>query len=229
MSGIIAHRGLLLNGVPAVIFKASGTMLIIGSGTTVAPAVPMSAAAGDLLVAVIMRRSAVASDPPSGWTIVSNAGPSNDGASTNQWSQVYTKTATGLEAGAAITFTQTSSGRMIGQIIAISGSNGTPTLESQSTNIVSATSTNTASIPSISSSGEGRLGVAVAAFIGSTTGVTISADTGWNIRSIATTDNNRVGVFTKILSSGATTSGTVSSSISPTVTGTTSNALIFAA
>lgn len=216
-------------GSRAVSLRSAGATIIQTSSTTVAPAVPSGVPAGDLLVAVIMRRSAVASDPPSGWTLVSNAGSASDGSFT-QWSQVYTKTATGLEAGGAVTFTQASAGRMIGQILSIVGSSGTPILESHNEAIVNSTATNTVAFPSISASGSGRLGIAVGSIISALgTPTTISADNGWALQGPGSIVDNRMGVFAKALASGANTSGTMTSSATGFTVGTTANALIFAA
>lgn len=215
---------------PIVSYRGAGTMVINSTGTTVAPAVPVGALSGDLLVAVIMRRSAVASDPPSGWTLVSTAGPAAGGG-INQYTHVYTKTATGAEAGGTVTFTQASSGRIIGQILAVFGSTGTPTVETQGSAIVENTTTSSAAFPSVSASGDGRLALACAS-IGSVnvspTPTTFAA-TGWTLRSPSATVDNRVGIFTKALSSGQNTSGTMTSDIgTPTSTCTTANAVIFA-
>lgn len=220
---------------PAVTLRVAGTMTINGANTSVDVITPSAPApsAGDLMIAIVMRRSAPASDPPSGWTLISSSGPATDGVGTNQTTYVYTKTSAGTEGGTNVTFSQASSGRIIGQIIVLTGNTGTPQLDgSVSTNVVNSTSTNTISLQSISASGDGRLGVAVGSFISSTpspTNTTISADSGWTIQSPAAIDQNRVGVFTKSLSSGQNTSGTVTASFAATTTGTTTHSLIFKA
>ncbi|WP_219209441.1 hypothetical protein [Variovorax boronicumulans] len=231
LPGVLGLAAPFSSGAGVVTFRDAGAMIIRAADTTVAPKVPLGALDGDLLVAVIMRRSAAAFDPPSGWTLVSNAGPASASGVT-QYTHVYTKAATGVEGGGAVTFTQAASGRIIGQIIAIAGSTGTPAAESQSTASLDSSTINSIAFPSISSAGNGRLAMAVgsltlAASGGSVTGLSAP---GWAIRSTPLIAENRMGIFTSSIASGESTSGTMTSTIDPTAdTGATSNALIFAA
>lgn len=223
--------GLLGRNRPDFIsYYAAGTMVIQTSSTTVAPVVPASARPGTLLIAVVMRRSAVASDPPAGWTLVSSVGPAMDSVATTQYTQVYTKQCVSGDVSASVTFTQASSGRMGGQIFAFAFSSRLPVLVGQSTNLVNNTSTGTITLPSITSSIDSAMALCVGSFIASSTGITLSIDSGWSLISLATVDQNRLAVAIKSLPNATNTSGTITTSGGVTAgNGTTADVLIFAA
>lgn len=217
-------------GAGGVVYRGSGTEVQVASGTSIVLPLPTGVAVGDLLVAVVMRRS-TATTLPSGWTLASAAGPATNG--TNQWSDVYTKTATSgdISTGSA-TFGQTSAGRMNGQMLSMYAAGGTPVLESQSTDVVNNASTNFIAVPSLSAVGNGRLGVAAASSLlantsPTTTTWTTSGGTGWTLRTASAVDL-RLGVFTKPLNAGDTTSFTATSTTTINTNGLTANALIFA-
>lgn len=231
---VMRLRRAVSGGTGTVSFRDAGTVVINGSGTTVAPAVPLGALAGDLLVAAIMRRSAVASDPPAGWTLVSTAGPALATGVTSQYTHVYTKTATGLEAGGTVTFTQASSGRIIGLIIAISATTGTPTVESEANTFISNDTINKIAFSSITSSGNNRLGVLVGSFAAvspTPTATTLSVPT-WTDRGVGIlgVDQNRMSIFTKTMAASDNTTALMTGSFAPSAgNGATANSLIFAA
>lgn len=226
MSGLRGHAGMLL-AAGAVTFVAAETQLILSGVTSVSPVVPAGIAAGDLLIACVMRRSAVASDPPAGWSLISTSGPATEGAGTSQWTQVYSRVAAGTEGGSSVTFFQSSSGRMLGQIVALRGSAGTPILEAAVTATQSTASVATIPMPTAFAASVGCLALCVGSFILSQTTVTISASSGWTLRSPAIVNDNRLGIMTRAMDGGDTSGATLTSSITPGPNGTTANVLVF--
>jgi hypothetical protein len=215
-----------------VTYRDAGAVVMNATGTTVAIPAPAAAVIGDLLIAAVMRRSAVASDPPAGWALVSSTAGATNGSLT-QYTHVYTKTAQGSDLGTTTTFSQTSSGLIHGQMIAITGGTGTPLLESQTTAIVDNSASTFTTIPTLTAAGNDRLGVAVGSAIyaqTSPTTQTIGIDSSFTLRSNPTIVDNRLMVATKPMASGATTAATMTiQNPGGTTGGFTKNALIFVA
>lgn len=112
-------------GPPAVTVSISGaTNLLAGpSGTTSQNCVvPATAAVNDLLVAYVMRRSAL-TVVPAGWTLAASAGPFT-GTGSTQYVDIYYKTAVSGDIGATTTWTQTTSDRMSVNIASFRKSSG---------------------------------------------------------------------------------------------------------
>lgn len=106
------------------LFRGSGAM-VIASGTSVALAAPAGAVAGDLLLATVFHRSAVT--PPAGWALVGSTGAfTPDGGANNYWTDIYAKTAEAADLAGPTTFTQASSGAIVGQQVAVYSSAGSP-------------------------------------------------------------------------------------------------------
>ncbi len=91
-----------LAGATAIISGPSGT-------TSQSPVVPSTAAVNDLLIACIMRRSAL-TVVPAGWTLAVSTTFTSGG--TTQFVDIYYKTAVSGDIGATTTWTQTTSDRM---------------------------------------------------------------------------------------------------------------------
>lgn len=217
-------------GSGTVTYRGAGALVIETANTTISLPVPGTAIAGDLLVAIVMRRSTAAT-LPSGWSLASSAGPGANGA-TNQYTDVYTKTATSGDISAGtVSFGQTSSGRLNGQMLAIYGSLGTPYLESQATGTLSNTPATAINAPIVSAAAAGRFGLICASTTlatGTPTTNTATINPPWTIRSGAAVDL-RLGVATYLFSSPGDTSGYALQFDHASLTnGLTANALIFA-
>lgn len=208
---------------------AGGRGLLIG--TSVIPSISASTVAGNLLVAFLLRRS-TAGSPPAGWSLASSAGPASVTTPFDQWVDVYTKTASSGDASSGVTFTQTSSGRLQAQIFTFSASTGTPVVESHAETDFDNTSAFSIAVPSISPSGNGRLGFAVGSSILANTSPAetfFTADSGWTLRGTNGGSDNRAGVFTKPVNIGDSTSCTITTSSATGNNGMTASALILAA
>jgi hypothetical protein len=220
------------NATPAansVSYRGAGVMTVTASGTSIAVAVPAAAAVGDLLVCVVLRRSA-ATALPSGWTLRSAAGPYTSG--TQQWSDVYTKTAVIGDLGTSPSFGQTSAGRMFGQILALYGTSATPVFESEAVGGFDNASVVVVPIPSsISAAGDGRLAVAAGTSVLASTSPTVTTftvDNGWTMRSTNAFVDNRLGICTKPLNTSQNTAGNITTDSIVANNGMSANAVIFA-
>lgn len=92
-----------------VAMRVTGSVTVAVTSTVVSPTIPATVLPGDLLVALVMARSALT--PPAGWDFVESETVDN-GAGTVQTLYVYTRTAQVGDAGTAPTWTQSVSGRM---------------------------------------------------------------------------------------------------------------------
>ncbi|HZF98600.1 MAG TPA: hypothetical protein VEY92_10235, partial [Pseudoxanthomonas sp.] len=215
----------------AVQTRAAGTMVINDSGTATVLSAPPGAIVGDLLVACVMRRSLPALDPPPGWTLVSASAGATNGTFT-QYSSIYTKTAEASDLTGTTAFAQASSGRNVGQMLALYANSGVPIVENASTTAVSNSTAAETALPVLTSLGWGRIGVAV----GSSglanvppTATSVSVNDPWILRSPTSVLENRLVVATQTMRNAATTSGTVTWSFSAGNTGQfTTNVVIFA-
>ncbi len=195
--------------VNPVSFVAASTETITSGATTLAVTVPSGAAVGDLALACIMHRSAINS-VPSGWTLVDST--SGVGSSTTQFTSVYKRVLTSGEPGSSITFGQTSSGRMIEQVLTFHKSGGCDVVDhdtATSSNIT--TNSNIGSMAVSTATADSQMGVMVASTIGAAAGTgTISASVG-TLDSPASATDNRLAVAHLARNSGQTTAGTFTS------------------
>ena len=223
--------GLLPTTQGTVAFRAAGTQIISDAVTAVAPVVPAGVVDDDLLLAFIMMRSPLLTIP-TGWHVVSS-NVTNDSVPTMQYAYTLAKKGLASDIGTAPSFVQTSSGRIVGQIVAFSGTNGTPYIESVSeTSIVNQTA-NAIPVPTVAVQGAGRLAVAqhtvCAVAVGPATETFTLGGTGWTLRSTATVAENRQSVSTKSVSSAfQATLGSVTGSSAAGNNGLTVNLLILA-
>lgn len=121
---------------------AAATQILPGTTglTSVNTTVPATAAVNDLLIAYVMRRSALTA-VPAGWTLAATSGLFT-GSGENQFVDVYYKTAVSGDIGASTTWTQTTSNRMSVSIAAFRKSDGSAfSLVSTNTSIKTATAT----------------------------------------------------------------------------------------
>ena len=96
-------------------------LVILNAVTSLNLSVPAGARVGDILVACIMRRSALS--VPAGWTSAGSAGPTTDGI--NQFTDVLYKFAAPADLNSSFTFTQASAGRFLGQLVVLRGVDAT--------------------------------------------------------------------------------------------------------
>ena len=126
---------------PTVTLVAATQILPGTTGlTSVNTTVPATAAVNDLLIAYVMRRSALTATP-AGWTLAATSGVFT-GSGENQYVDVYYKTAVSGDIGASTTWTQTTSNRMSVSIAAFRKSDGSAfSLVTTNTSIKTATAT----------------------------------------------------------------------------------------
>lgn len=115
--------------------------------------IPANVQSGDLIIAAVMRRSALTN--VSGFSLVSEIqNPSTP--TTDQWTSIYKKVATSGDASSNITFQQSSNGRLGASLIVLRSSTNNYIIESSNTD--SALAIN--SVPQITSGGSGRIAIA---------------------------------------------------------------------
>lgn len=179
-----------------VTVRAATVSTFIASGTSIQATIPSSTRRGDLIVALVMRRSAV-TNPTDYTTVVDQQ---TDGF--DQWTRVIVKEADLTDAGSTLTVTQSASGRMGLAIIILKGDNGQILVEtsgSQANNIS----------PSIVSGGIRRLGLAATSFAFSISGTsTTSVDNSWDIITGAVLTTNRLTGAVLDVDSGNTPTAT---------------------
>lgn len=225
----------VLTAKPPVAVRSPGA--VVGRGilsATLSLPVPPAAAVGDLLVAVVMRRTALT--PPAGWSLLSSAGPAtNNGTQYIQYSDVYGKVAEAGDLAAPAVFTQAEEEAFVGQMLALTSVSGAPLSQTQATRVVSAEVVQSVALPAVARYQQtGRLALAVASCIYASNGSTSIAMTGggaWGQVSDANASANRLGVFTKGLSAGEVPSGTANfGGFTQTVpNGLTAHTLVFVA
>lgn len=209
-----------------------GVMTYVVSGTSIELPMPATILRGDLLVATLMRRSALVTTP-AGWTLISTVGPSFDGVATSQWVDVFAKEATGSEG--PITFVQTSAGRMVGVVVSVQSDYSVPTLDVQSTPQVladdpSATTTGMIRFSELSPGLRGRLAVPIVSRVGASPGAPINLNpTEWTQVPPLTTDESRLAVGYRFMGAGQVTTGQATDNIAVSAaTRWTSQMLLFA-
>lgn len=210
----------------SVSYGNAGSMLILNSVTSVGLVVP-TIQNDSLLFAVVMRRSAPVSEP-AGWTLVSASGPHTDGTSLTQYTHVYSKRSEASDSGATATFSQASSGRMVGQIFFVSTTNGCPSVVANYEGGADSVVTKTLDFPSHSVAVHGNLVIGVGSFAlaqPSPSTTTLTATAGWTSIGPSVGVDNRLGIFYATLVTS--TAGTITSSIDGMVaTAVTSNSVV---
>lgn len=197
---------------PALL-RGSGAMTIANS-TTVAVGVPTGAVVGDLLVATIFHRSAMT--PPAGWVLAATTGAYSPDGVNNFYTDVFTKVAEAGDLTGPTTFTQASSGAIVGQAIAAYSSAGTPSMQGYWYNLTTPAldaAAGQASMPTVTNqTGNVLLYLQAAGFTYNGSNVTLSftgANAGDNTRiSTATATGNQLLVGYKSVVAGDAMPGT---------------------
>ncbi|MEY9717850.1 hypothetical protein ABIA22_000340 [Sinorhizobium fredii] len=163
------------------------------SGTTRDTVIPPGVAAGDLLLATIFHRSALTSIP-SGWALVAMA--TSTGASTTQYCSVYQKKAGPSDAGATVTWTQTSTGRMAAQALAFRDPAGELVVISSAaaSQDNDTTDSNIHDFPLVTATFGGQAALVAAASTVANNPTTVSAPSGWMQTSPESLADNRLEV-----------------------------------
>lgn len=112
LAGVVVGGGDIVASLsheqPDIELIQNSTTSIIDTGTTINKNIAADALAGDLLIAVVMHRSALTT--PAGWSVVQMQ--TTVGASVTQYLTVLQRTAVPGDEGDAVNFVQASSGRM---------------------------------------------------------------------------------------------------------------------
>lgn len=216
MSGLIGHRGMLLRGsiVPIIQYRGAGAAVNNNTGTTVSLQVPPSAQVGDLLVAVVMRWSDD-DTPPSGWTSeIATAYSYGGGGTTYQQAlTVFTKSAEAGDLGTNVTFAQITGGsnRLDGRMYALYCNDRVPEVVASASAVTSNTTSKTMSIPSASATSGGQLAMVFASSIYTdpSNNLAWTFPGGWTARSATSGTALRTAAASQAISSGQSTSGTI--------------------
>lgn len=163
----------------------------VASDTSVTVTAPAETADGDLLVAVIMRRSALT--VPAGWAqLADQAIPAGW-----QWGTVLARDATASDAGASLTFTQSSAGRMACVVLALRSLNGSVVFDASN---VTTTTAAPHTGPAVTASQDGELAVAVSscfyALISGPTSYALTTESAGTLRTPSSVEENRLAVAT---------------------------------
>jgi hypothetical protein len=122
--------------------------------TSVTNLIPSSTQSGDLIVALLMRRSSITNS--SSFSLLDEI--ENPGSSTGQYTSVYTKIANNTDANTNLTFTQSGAGRMGLAVVVLRSSNNNFNIENISKN---SSSTDIPLLPSVISSGNNRIAISM--------------------------------------------------------------------
>ena len=143
-----------------VVEVVGSTDTSIVSATSVSRVIPASTLAGDLIVAGMFHRST--STGPSGYTRVGQqAHPAGDPNNANQVAELWTKTAVEADAGATVTFTQSSSGRMNLALLILSAPDGVELEDIETLTHQSTDGDGNHPVPRPTSGGAGRVAVSL--------------------------------------------------------------------
>ena len=188
-------------------FVAAGATAYEASSTTVTTDMPSEAAIGDLLIAVVMHRSALTT--PTGWSVV-DSHDETDNSGFNQKLSILSRTAQSGDPGSNQAFTQASSERFAAVILALSSDTGAYVVEDTGTgNYNTEVQPGLHPAPALTADGKGRLAVCASTCVwakdaGSDTSYTASA--GYILRTPPVLDGNRLAVATKRLADSETIS-----------------------
>lgn len=208
----------------SVQLRGFGDTIIDAGVTSINVAIPSGVQVGDLLLACVMRRSSGGS-LPTGWSLVSSAGPS-DTDGTSQWSDVYKKVATSLDLTGTVEFSQASAGRMAGKIIALFATTGTPVIDSSDEGVESNVVSATRVVPNLTAAGAGEYAITVLTITSATDPQSYVIDSGYTVFPPSNASNLRLMVAGK--SEATTTGATVTQSNVEVSSGSTANVVLIA-
>lgn len=183
-----------------VVFEGAGAYVEVASTTTLNVAAPTGASVGDLLVCGIMCRSTASA--PTGWVAAVQITTTN-----NQRTVIWTKTAVAGDLGVTTGFTQASSARFLGQMLAFSKQGGTPAVAS--TNSLASTSGTVAPVASVTGEADDQVAVACGSVISTYTPMTMNFSSEWTQTSPTSGNNIRLAVAYRSVNKDVVTGGTV--------------------
>lgn len=195
--------------------RKEGTISVVGAsdtnyttGTSISIAYPSGIQAGDLLVTVVMHRSALTL--PSGWTLAGTQ--VTGGLDLVQYTTIIHKVATGTESGTNQTIAQAASGRLAFCTICIRSTTGNFAVTDikQAADVSSVPPTPT--IPNTQISRVGGIFIAGSSHISALVApnnTTHTASTGWTLYSATSKVDNRIGAAYRIATADAIVTGTL--------------------
>ncbi|MDP9990389.1 hypothetical protein J2W28_000228 [Variovorax boronicumulans] len=216
-------------GGGAPYFRSSASSINLSSQATVSIVLPLNLLAGSLLLIGVNYRGAPTAEP-AGWTRISTTGVTT---LAGQFGAVYAKTATEADSGSTVTFSQTAANFLSAYMIELGSYNGTPVVDQSAVGKVDGFTSSPISV--LTSAGLDRLavvyGATTTAFTDSSATITLSPESSleWLLRTAQATSNLRGGFFTRQLSVGGTTAGTITSAGSSSNTAFSWNAFLFVA
>ena len=184
-----------------VVFEAAGAYVLLASATTLNVAAPTGASVGDLLVCGIMCRSAFSA--PTGWQTRATV----TGLSINQRTIIVSKKATAGDLGVTTAFTQASSGRFLGQMLALSKYDGTPAGAAWDS-LVDSNAT-VAAVASVTGEENDQIAVACGSAVYVTTPMTLNFSSEWTQTSPTSGNNIRLAVAYRLVDKDVVTGGTL--------------------
>jgi hypothetical protein len=209
----IEYLNIRTSDASVLFVDASGTT-IQTSSTTVSETIPLTTSVGDLLLAFIMHRSSAT--PPSGWTLVASATCTSP---LTQSTSVYKRTASSGDAGASVTWTQSSAGRIIAHLNCYRGTLSPADVVAYATTSQNSVDTNILPWANVVATADGQIGVAASSCILAHTGgaaTTMSASSG-TMSSPASAIDNRMAVARLARNNGQTLGGQFTDNlVSPT-------------
>jgi len=183
-----------------VVFEGAGAYVLLSSATTLNVAAPTGASVGDLLVCGIMCRSTASA--PTGWVADVQITTTS-----NQRTVIWTKTAVAGDLGVTTGFTQASSARFLGQMLAFSKQGGTPAVAS--TNSLASTSGAVAPVASVTGEADDQVAVACGSVISTYTPMNMNFSSEWTQTSPTSGNNIRLAVAYRSVNKDVVTGGTV--------------------
>lgn len=225
-------RALTKSSALPVEFRAASNLLI-GSGTSFSVEVPATVVDGDMLLVAVMRRGPLAA-VPAGFTLLSGSPLSSNGSGTTQWTDVWGRTATAADAGAALTFEFSDTTTHNAQVLVVGARQGCTKLQYETSQAWTSVGAYQVQLPTGAAtvSGNGSLAVGVAGNIFSVSGspgVLVSVGPlPWALRTPSQVASMRLYTATKAVSAGDSLSGTFSTSMADNNdSGESSNVLVF--
>ena len=183
-----------------VVFEAAGAYVLLSSATTLNVAAPTGASVGDLLVCGIMCRSTASA--PTGWVAAVQITTTS-----NQRTVIWTKTAVAGDLGVTTGFTQASSARFLGQMLAFSKQGGTPAVAS--TNSLVDSNSTVAAVASVTGEEDDQIAVACGSAVYVTTPMTLNFSSEWTQTSPTSGNNIRLAVAYRSVNKDVVTGGTL--------------------
>ena len=183
-----------------VTFEGAGVRAISGGSTSLAVAAPALAAVGDLLIAVLMVRSAPSA--PAGWVLEAQ----ETGTQASQRTVVYSKVATVGDL-ANTTFTQAASNRFVGNMMAFAKGGAAPNVLATAKRVD--TNAYVATLASVTGTKDGQMAVASGSTVYADASNSLTLSGEWTQTTPVTASDNRLGAGYRTVENGDVTGGTI--------------------